>query len=944
MNNELPAERLAFIARDAGIRFLVVLDGQEPPPWLAENDCKILRPESLSGMFISNHSHLPTVAGSGVNGSELAYIIYTSGSTGVPKGVMVHHQGLINLGVGTAAALGVNSDDRVLLMASPAFDASIAELAMAWTVGAAVVPILRREMEDIPGMRDKVARLQVNVAMMTPSFLRLFEQVDFPSLRVLMTVGESPHHADALHYAARLRYFNGYGPTENTAAASYGLVTPQAQIMTAGRPMANTAVHIRNSRREPAPPGAVGQIWLSGMGLALGYLNRPELTAMSFVNTPTGRLYCTGDMGRWTRRGELQILGRTDGQVKLGGQRVELGEIEHCLATHPVVRQAVAAVESLEDGASTLWAFVCLRAQASEPSQTEWHEHLSRTLPSYMVPSAVLQVTSIPVSTAGKVDRAALLRAASERGPRAAEVNGGVNRRTPPHDDKERHIAQAWAECLGCPFVAREDNFFDLGGSSLRVISVVNQLRRRFRCAINDLYEHPQLADFATKCRERPDHLRALVQAVALHWQDYQLGLPTYDAERSVALDAERRAYETRNLSYRYKAAAERRSYAQVLLTGATGYLGNYLLRELLADGDRHVNVLVRGNDDRMARARLGQTLCHYFGPEKGTALRDSPRLTVFAGDLRRDDLGLSNRAYDRLANSLQAVFHCAANTKHFGHYWEFHADNVSATARLLKLAAHPVANPADFHLVSTLSTCGNAPEAGFRLFTEYDAAPEMLDENYYIRSKQEAERLVVAARQDLANACIHRVGNIVFAAEAGPLQINIEDNAFFRQLAAFLRLGVVPDDSHVWLCHVDIVARAIVRLAVAADLANETHHLESDRRDTLAVFVSSATEVSACRFDALLLRLEAAVDEPNMESALTETLENFRLYSGHSPQSRARRLEIVSDRTQILLARLGVEWPSIPVAGRSELLHQAAGLYSQTSKRAGSAPSSKLQ
>ena len=281
---------------------------------------------------------------------------------------------------------------------------------------------------------------------------------------------------------------------------------------------------------------------------------------------------------------------------------------------------------------------------------------------------------------------------------------------------------------------------------------------------------------------------------------------------------------------------------------------------------------------------------------------------------------------------------------KHFGHYWEFHADNVSATARLLKLAAHPVANPADFHLVSTLSTCGNAPEAGFRLFTEYDAAPEMLDENYYIRSKQEAARLVVAARQDLANACIHRVGNIVFAAEAGPLQINIEDNAFFRQLAAFLRLGVVPDDSHVWLCHVDIVARAIVRLAVAADLANETHHLESDRRDTLAVFVSSATEVSACRFDALLLRLEAAVDEPNMESALTETLENFRLYSGHSPQSRARRLEIVSDRTQILLARLGVEWPSIPVAGRSELLHQAAGLYSQTSKRAGSAPSSKLQ
>ena len=201
--------------------------------------------------------------------------------------------------------------------------------------------------------------------------------------------------------------------------------------------------------------------------------------------------------------------------------------------------------------------------------------------------------------------------------------------------------------------------------------------------------------------------------------------------------------------------------------------------------------MLVRGGDDRTARARLGEILCHYFGPEKGSALRDNPRLTVLAGDLRRDDLGLSSRAHDRLADGLQAVFHCAANVKHFGHYWEFHADNVAATGRLLKLAAHRASNPADFHLVSTLSVCGKAPEDRFRLFTEYDTVPEVLDENYYIRSKQEAERLVVRPGSDLANACIHRVGNLVFAAEGGPLQFNIRENAFFRLLAAFLRLGV---------------------------------------------------------------------------------------------------------------------------------------------------------
>jgi amino acid adenylation domain-containing protein/thioester reductase-like protein len=931
---DLPADRLAFIARDAGIRVLVVLDGHRLPASLAETGCQIFRPESLSEAFLRSHGQPPEI-GDGVGGSDLACIIYTSGSTGVPKGVMLHHQGLINLGVAMDATLDIRSDDRALLIASPSFDAWIADLAMAWTAGAAVVPILRGEMDDIAGMRAKMARLGVSTAAVTPSYLRLFEQADFPGLRLLITVGEPPHRADALHYAARLRYINGYGPTENTAAVSFGQIgahEAHAKRLTAGKPLANTSVHIRDSQGEPVPPDAVGRIWLGGMGLASGYLNRPELTAASFVETPAGRLYSTGDLGRWTRSGELQILGRSDGQVKLRGQRVELGEIEHRLGTHPGVRQGVAVVETQPGGMQTLWAFVCLQSGAAEPTQAAWHDYLSRTLPSYMVPATVLRVPAIPVNTSGKVDRAALLRVVSERRTNPAEASGIDSQGTQPREGMEQRVAQVWADCLKHPSIAREDNFFDLGGDSLRAISAVNQLRRTVHCTINDLYEHPRLADFAGACRPRPEHLRTLIQSAARHWQGYREGLAAYEAERDAALDAARRAYEMRNQSYRQDGAGERRDYGRVLLTGATGYLGSYLLRELLASRDRQVSVLVRSGDDRTARARLGEILCHYFGPEKGAALRDNPRLTVLAGDLRRDDLGLSPQAHDRLADSLQAVFHCAANVKHFGHYWEFHADNVAATARLLKLAAHRAANPADFHLVSTLSACGKAPEAGFRLFTEYDTAPEVLDENYYIRSKQEAERLVGAARQDLANACIHRVGNLVFAAEGGPLQFNIGENAFFRQLAAFLCLGVAPDDSHLWLCHADMVARGLVLLAGAADLTNETHHLENARRDTLAGFVTAAEGVRACSFDAFLKRLEQAVDEPGMDAALTETLENFGLYRGLSPQERARRLEIVSGRTQTLLTRLGFAWPPAPMAGQAEMLRQAARLFSPQS------------
>ena len=922
--SDLPADRLAFIGRDAGIRVLVVLDGHEPPASL--NGCKVFRPESLSEAFLSSHSHPVQLAGEGVGGLQLAYIIYTSGSTGLPKGVMLHHQGLNNLGMGMVAAMDIRSADRAMLMASPAFDAWIADLVMAWTAGAAVVPVLRAELNDIAGMRDKMARLGVSVATMTPSYLRLFEQADFSALRVLITVGEPPYLADAMHYGARLRYFNGYGPTENTAAVSFGHIVAQSRCITAGKPLANTSVHIRGGQGEPVPPGAVGEVWLGGMGLALGYLNRPDLTAASFVETSGGRLYRTGDLGRWTRTGELQILGRSDGQVKVRGQRVELGEIEHRLGTHPGVRQGVAAVETHGGGTQTLRAFVCLHSGAIEPTQAEWHDYLSRMLPSYMVPSTVLRVPAIPMNIAGKVDRAALLRTASEQGYGNSEAGCG----TQPRNGIEQRIAEVWAEHLECRFIAREDNFFDLGGDSLRAIAVVNQLRRAFECTINDLYEHPRLAEFAGICRERPDHLRTVIQSAVRHWRDYRQGLAAYEEEREEAFSAERRVYESRNRAYALRGAGERRDYARVLLTGATGYLGSYLLRELLAHRDRQVSVLVRGGDDQMARNRLGDMLCHYFGTEKGAALRDNPRLAVLAGDLRRDDLGLSSQTYDLLANSLQAVFHCAANVKHYGHYLEFHADNVAATGRLLKLAAHRAANPTDFHFVSTLSVCGKAPEKGFRLFTEYDAVPEDLDENYYIRSKQEAERLVVAARRDLANACIHRAGNLVFAAEGGPLQFNIGDNAFLRQIAAFLRLGVAPDDSHLWLCHVDVVARGLVLLASAADLTNETHHLENARRDTLATFVTAAEGVRACRFDAFLERLEKAVDEAEMDAALAETLENFKLYRGVSPQARARRLEIVSARTQSLLARLGLVWPPPMAARQAEMLRQAAQLFSR--------------
>lgn len=917
---DLPVDRQTFIVQDAGIRRLVVLDGRPLPAALAEAGCSVLRPEAApAGPADHNSSKLEAL--------DPAYVIYTSGSTGVPKGVVLAHQGLNNLGVALSRALNIETEDRVLLMASPSFDAWISDLVMAWAAGAAVVPIVRSEMDDIAGMRTKLFRLGVTVATLPPSYLRLFERADFPGLRILMTVGEQPIAADADHYAARLYYINGYGPTENTAAATVGTVVPGSSRLTAGKPLANTEVHICDDHGNPVPPGSVGAIRLGGMGLALGYLNRPDLTAASFVETASGRLYRTGDLGRWTHTGDLQILGRSDSQVKLRGQRIELGEIEHLLAAHPGVSQSVVLVGTKTDGSQSLWAFVCLKPGADEPSRDAWHSYMSAKLPSYMLPSSIVRVSIIPVTTGGKVDRTALLGLVSGEDA-ITEATTGLQR-TQPNSALEQRIALVWSEHLERPFIAREDNFFDIGGDSLRAIAVVNQLRRTFRCAIADLYEHPRLADFAAICQYRPEHLHTLIRSATQHWKSYQSTLTAYEEERTATLAPEWRAYEARSLAYRRIAMEERRNYRHVLLTGATGYLGSYLLRELLTDKDRHVTALVRGADDLAARERLSEVLRYYFGP--GTTLHSDPGLTVLAGDLRRDDLGLSPQAYDRTASEIQAIYHCAANVKHFGHYRDFHADNVAATARLLKLAGHRGADPADFHFVSTLSTGGKIPEDEFHLFTEYDSVPDILDENYYVRSKQEAERLVIAARHDLANTCIHRVGNVVFAADGGPLLHDIGQNAFFRQLAAFLSLGVVPNDSHIWLCHVDVVARGLVLLAETKALANQTHHLENSCQRTLASFIAEAQSIRVVGFDDFLSRLETAIDEPHADTALTETLENFGLYRGISPQAQSRRLEIVSARTQTFLTQLGLIWPPLPEQGRAATLRQAAQLFAQT-------------
>jgi amino acid adenylation domain-containing protein len=486
---DLPPERTQFMARDAGAAILMVLDGLAVPPVLPA----VFRPEEMDAEFRRAHSHRPRTTGSA---GDDAYVIYTSGSTGRPKGTLIGHDAYLNSVLGVGESIGLTRDDRSLMFSSPSFDVSLSDMGMPLAFGAALCPVPYEVLSSPIRFRAFLTDLNVTVADVTPTYLRLFDGARLPSLRALVTGGEAPFAADVAIYADRLAYFNAYGPTENTISSTIGRLT--AGCVPGGRPLPNTSVHVCDSAGNPVPPGVVGELWLGGAGLARGYVGRDELTAAAFVETPRGRRYRTGDLGRWSETGNIEILGRLDDQVKLNGIRVELGEIEHTLACHPDIAQAVALVDSGAEGSHGLWAFVRPLPGRDAPPEGDWREYLAARLPAYMIPAAVMAVANIPLTNSGKVDKAAL-KGLLVRG--STQCEGSL-----PEDGLEAEIAGLWSDLLGQRrgAIGREDNFFALGGHSLLAIAASHRLETTlgYPVSARELFAEPTLRGFASRVRQ----------------------------------------------------------------------------------------------------------------------------------------------------------------------------------------------------------------------------------------------------------------------------------------------------------------------------------------------------------------------------------------------------------------------------------------------------------
>ncbi|HEU4559963.1 MAG TPA: amino acid adenylation domain-containing protein [Longimicrobium sp.] len=461
-----PAERLAFTLSDSGV--VVLLTQESLRSTLPIPDGVTVVSVDVAAAEIARES--AERVESGATSRSLGYLIYTSGSTGVPKGVAIAHESAVALVSWASNVFTAEELSGVLAATSISFDLSVFELFLPLSLGGRVIVV-----ENALALPQSAAADQVRLVNTVPSaIVALLKNGGIPAgVRTVNLAGEPlrPDTVDALYARGIERVYDLYGPSEDTTYSTWTLRRAGGPA-TIGRPIANTRAYVLGAGLRPVPAGVTGELYLGGRGLARGYLGRPGLTAERFIPDPFGaageRLYRTGDRVRWKADGTLEYLGRLDHQVKVRGFRIELGEVETVLARHPEVREARVLVWEDAPGDKRLVAYVVGGVEADE-----LREHLRRSLPGYMVPSAFMMLAELPLTPNGKLDRKALPapEGSSQAATRVYEA---------PRTEAERKVAAVWAEVLGVERVGAHDRFFDLGGHSLLLVRVQGRLAEVF--------------------------------------------------------------------------------------------------------------------------------------------------------------------------------------------------------------------------------------------------------------------------------------------------------------------------------------------------------------------------------------------------------------------------------------------------------------------------------
>ncbi|UNU27121.1 non-ribosomal peptide synthetase family protein [Microcoleus vaginatus] len=743
---------------------------------------------------------------------NLAYIIYTSGSTGTPKGVAIEHRQLLNYLHGIQEKLNLPSGANYATVSTFAADLGNTVIFPALCSGGCLHIISQERATDSEAMGAYFQQNSIDCLKIVPSHLKALLSASnasqiLPKKRLIL--GGEPLMWNLIEtiqkYNPDCSIFNHYGPTETTVGVLTYQVKMQgdriSQTVPLGRPLPNTQIYLLDSHLQPVPVGVAGELYIAGAGLARGYLNQPELTAEKFIcnsltQEPETRLYKTGDLARYLPDGNIEFIGRVDRQVKLRGFRIELGEIEAGLSHHPSVREAAVLLQENEPGNQRLVAYIVSHSKLSvQDSQLieNLRSFLKEKLPEYMIPSAFVVLKALPLTPNGKIDRQAL--------PAPSIAANFTDTFVGPRTPREEILAGIWSQLLNLKKVGIHDNFFDLGGHSLLITQLLAKVRESFQVELplRVLFEAPTVAGLAEKIEMQQGGNTAGDRTAS------------FDINAEVVLDPAIRPPTP--------LSEPKTEPACILLTGATGFLGAFLLRDLLQQTQAEIYCLVRSADAESAKKRIQSSLESYLIWDESS----SDRIIPIAGDLSQPLLGLSEEQFRVLASKIDVIYHNGAFVKFTYPYSVLKPANVLGTQEVLRLASQSKLKPV--HLISTISVFSARGESGIKVVREDDKlTPGENLKGAYTQTKWVAEKLVEVARDRGIPVSIYRPGRISGDSQTGACN---PSDLLYRLIAGCVQLGCAPDaDKLMNVAPVDYVSRAIVHLSSQKELLGKTFHL----------------------------------------------------------------------------------------------------------------------
>jgi len=782
-----PKERIEYILKDS--KSTLMLTQKALKETLSQTDAEIIYMDRVD---VDAYSIRNTEVLTGAN--NLAYVIYTSGSTGNPKGVMIEHANVDRLFKSSQAQFHFNENDIWTMFHSFAFDFAVWEIWGALLHGGKllVVPYLTtRSSEDFYVYLRKE---RVTILNQTPAAFQQLIEVDAASEKKLTALRKVIFGGEKLNFTTLAPWYEKYADTEPELVNMYGITETTVHVTyyalrkedvlneqsIIGVPLQDLSCYILDKHNKLVSKGLPGELHVAGDGLARGYLYQKELTDERFIVNPFEmgtKLYKTGDLVRYLDDGKMEYLGRIDDQVKIRGFRIELGEIEQQLLLIEGIKEAIVLAKEDAHGYSTLVGFI---VGDEGTSIDEVKVQLSLHLPEYMIPQFITNLESMPLTSNGKVDKKALaaldIVAASE------------NEYVAPRTEEEEKLTSVFEEVLGVEKVGVQDSFFDLGGHSLLSVQVISKAKALgLKVELTDLFQGQT------------------VEKIIEISQDESKKNEIVDLEKEAVLDEAIQPLE-------YDTVKEDK---EVLLTGATGFVGKYLLAELLNTSDVTVHCLVRGETEDQAFEKLKSGLVQY-GLWKETF---TPRVKAVLGDLVQEQLGIEEERYQYVCENVDRIYHCAAYLNPMASY-DFLAEvNVAAIEKILRIATTGQAKPIEY-----ISTMG--------IFNTFEASNEEtpietqkhLKSDGYGATKFLAEKIILMAIERGIHTNIYRLGLIVGDNKLGK---NDESQWFHKLLNACIELKSTPDvrDWVIPFTPVDFVARSVVTLGTKGK-QDQVYHL----------------------------------------------------------------------------------------------------------------------